>query len=107
MAAALQENLSAAQGDQGFDLGGDLLIGEDITAPAAGRGAEGAESAMGTADIGVVDVAFDDIGADARTVEAVGDLGGPAGQIGQRTGLIKFNRLLGRYHGIITYYNYT
>ena len=82
MAAALEENLGAAQGEERFDLGGDLLIGEDITAPVAGRGAEGAKSAMGAADIGVVDIAFDDVGANARTVEAVGNLSGPVGQIG-------------------------
>jgi len=99
MAAALEEDLGAAEGHQWFYFGGDLLVSQDISLLVTRRDAKSTKATAGAADVGVVDIAFDDVGADGRAVQTVGHLGGPPRQICQIVGLIKLNRLLGGYHG--------
>ena len=63
MIAALQEDLVAAQGDRLLDLLVELLARQDVGVGVAGLAVERAEVADGGADVGVVDVAVDVVGA--------------------------------------------
>ena len=64
---ALQEDLDAAGVDGLLDLLAQLLARQHVGVVGVARVAEeGAEAAGGGADVGVVDVALDDVGDDAR-----------------------------------------
>src|SRR5262249_5758753 len=77
--AALHQGLVAAQGDGFLDLLVNLLTGEDVGVGVLALAVEGAEVADGGADVGVVDVAVDVVGAVRLGVEPAADgVGGPA-----------------------------
>ena len=81
--AALEQNAGPAEVDRLLDLLADLIVREDVGLGVLGRGpVEGAELAAVDADVGVVDVAVDDVGRDRRVVLAVPDLvrRGPEGE---------------------------
>ena len=65
MQAALHENAGAAQVDGLLDLVEDDFLGQDVAFGVAHGPVEGAEAAVFGAEVGVVDVAVDDVGDDA------------------------------------------
>ena len=79
MHAALHEGLIAAQGDGFLDLLVELLARQDVGVGVVALAVEGAEVAHGRADVGVVDVAVDVVGAVRLGVQPRRDgVGGPA-----------------------------
>jgi len=60
-----------------------------------GIAAEGAEGAMGGADVGVVNVSVDDVSADSVAVEESGALIGPFAKFVERCAVIEVERLIG------------
>ena len=100
--AALQQDLDAAQGHRLVDLPGQLLAGEDVGVGVAARPVEGAEVAGRGADVGVVDVARDDVGDHPVAVEgAAAGVGGQAELeerrlLVEQLGLVVVDALAGR-----------
>ena len=79
MHAALHERLIAAQGDGLLDLLVELLARQDVGVGVAALAVEGAEVADGGADVGVVDVAVDVVGAIRLRMQPAADgVGGAA-----------------------------
>ena len=89
MHAALQKDLGAAESDERFDFFGDLFVGEDEGILIARGNAESTEGAAAETDIGVIDIAFDNVGTDVGPAELVGPLGSTAGDIVKGTVLIQ------------------
>ena len=86
--AALDQNLHTAQRAQLVDLPADLLEGEHVALGVLGAAVERAELAVGDADVGVVDVAVDDVGDGVLGVEAPPCLIGERPQLEQRGPLV-------------------
>jgi len=61
------------RGDRVHDLGGELLLGEDVRVGGVLLPVEGAEGAAAGADVRVVDVPVDDVGDDAVRVQFPAD----------------------------------
>ena len=77
--AALHQDLIAAQGDRLLDLLVEHLARQDVGIGIAALAVEGAEVADGGADVGVVDVAVDVVGAIRLGMQPAADgVGGPA-----------------------------
>ena len=93
MHAALQEDLGATEGNERLDFFGNLFVGKDKRIWIARGNAERTEGATTNADISVIDIAFDDVGADVGVAELVGSFGSAAGEIVKRTVLIQFQGL--------------
>ena len=74
MMAALQQNLRPAQRERLFDLPVQLIQSNHVGVVVLLRAVEGAELAIDVADVGVVDVAVNDVGDDvvAAAVEVLG-----------------------------------
>ena len=62
--AALHQNLRPAQGDRFLDFFVHLIEGDDVRVQVLFRPIKGAEFAIDIADIGVVDIAIDDVSDD-------------------------------------------
>src|SRR6266576_2520635 len=62
MMAALHENLGAAQSDRLLNFSVNFIEGDDIGVVIFFGAVEGAEFAIDIADVGVIDVAVDDVG---------------------------------------------
>ena len=86
---ALHQDLDAADRLALVDLGADLLEGQDVALGVLRPAVERAELAVGDADVGVVDVAVDDVGDDVLGVlpPALG-VGQPA-QLEERGALVE------------------
>lgn len=84
MMAALHEDLRAAEVDGFLNFLIDLIESDDVGVVVFFGAIKGAEFAIDVADVGVVDVAIDDVGGDfvAATVE-VGGFGELAAAIGE------------------------
>ena len=83
--SALQQQLVATNGNRLVDLLEDLLEAEDITVRRPDRPVERAEVAARHADVGVVDVAVDDVGDDALGMfPRANRIGKPAEQMRRR-----------------------
>ena len=67
--AALEEHAAAAVVLEFLELGGQLVPAQDVAAFGPGRPVKGAEAAAGDADVGVIDVAVDDVGDPGLGVE--------------------------------------
>ena len=78
--AALEQDLVAAQGDGLFDLAEQFFAAEDVALRIAGRAGKRAEAAAADADVGVVDVAIDVVGAVGLGVQPPAHGVGGAGQ---------------------------
>jgi hypothetical protein len=91
---ALHENLRAAQRHGLLDLAVHLLRRDDVAVGVLLGAVEGAELAIDVADVGVVDVAVNDVGDDLVAASAVGrgavEL---AAAVGQRAQLIQGQRV--------------
>ena len=72
MMPALHEDLRAAQGEGLLDLLVDLIEGDDVGVGVVFDAVEGAELAIDVADVGVIDVAIDDVGDDLVAAIVVG-----------------------------------
>ena len=70
--SALHQHLRAADLEQLLDLRPDLLAGQDVRLGIARLAVEVAENALGRTDVGVVDVAVDDVRAIRLGVQGVG-----------------------------------
>lgn len=66
--SALQENLHPADRLTLIDLLADLLEWEDVALVVLGAAIERAELTVGDADVGVIDVAVDDVGDDISRI---------------------------------------
>ena len=80
MHAALHERLIAAQRDGFLDLLVNLLARQDVGVGVVALAVEGAEIADGGADVGVVDVAVDVVGAIRLRMQPAADGVGGAAQ---------------------------
>ena len=78
--AALQQQLDAADRDRLVDLPEQLVEAEDVAFGRSDRTVERAEVALRDADVGVVDVAVDDVGDDALGMLARADARRRAGR---------------------------
>jgi hypothetical protein len=93
--------------DELGDLLVDLLVLERVRVVVVAVALEGAEDALGGADVGVVDVAVDDVGADRVAVDAAAAGVGARGYCGQQAGVPGFKmgklrqRLVDRGHGLL------
>ena len=94
--AALEENLIAAQGQRLFDLAEELFAPEDVALGVAGPAGEGAEAAAAGADVRVVDVPVDVVGAVGFWVKATAHRVGGAAQGRQVVRLQQPQPFLGR-----------
>ena len=92
--AALHEDLRAADVGELGDLLEDLILLERVGVVVARVAPEGAEGALGGADVGVVDVAVDDVGADGAPVEGATAGVGGAGQGPEGGGLEELEALV-------------
>jgi hypothetical protein len=70
--AALEEDLDAAVVIEFAELEVHFVLGEDIMVGVFLRAVEGAEFAIDVADVGVIDIAVDDVGDDAGAAAGVG-----------------------------------
>ena len=96
MIAALQQRLIAAQGDGFLDLLVEHLARQDVGVGIGALAIERAEVADGGADVGVVDVAVDVVGAIRLGMQTATDgVGGPA-QGGQVAAVEQGHALLER-----------
>ena len=93
--AALHEDLRAADGREFFDFLEELFVLERVGVVVLGCALEGAEDALGGADVGVVDVAVDDVGAEAVAVDGSAACVGPSAQLEEFLLLEEFEPLLG------------
>jgi hypothetical protein len=73
MQAALHEHARAAQLDGFLDLLIDHLVRQEVTFGVAHGPVKGAEAAILGAEVGVVDIAIDDVGNDALGVPLAAD----------------------------------
>jgi hypothetical protein len=87
--AALEQDLHAAYGLALVDLGADLLEAQDVPLGVPGAAIERAELAVGDADVGVVDVAVDDVGDRVLRVLAPPLVVGQLAQFQQRGSLVE------------------
>ncbi len=72
MMPALEQDLRPAQGHCFFDLPIHLLGGDDVGVRVALAAAEGAELAVHVADVGIIDVAVDEVGDDLVAAPVIG-----------------------------------
>ena len=94
---ALQQDLHAAQVDRLLELLGQHLARQRVALGlVGGRAVEVAELAAGDADVGVVDVAVDDVGDDAFGVQRPAAGVGGGAQLQHRRLGVEAHRLLGR-----------
>ena len=94
MVAALEQDLDPALVQHLLDLLADPLVAQDVALGVARPPVEGAEAAVGDADVGVVDVALDDVGDDPLGVERHPPLVGQGAQ-DVRVALLEQERALG------------
>ena len=94
--AALQQQLVAAERPGLVDLAEDLLEAEDVAFGMADGAVERAEVAAGDADVGVVDVAVDDVGDDAVGMLAPPDRVGHPSEPQRRGVAVEVQRLVTR-----------
>jgi hypothetical protein len=78
---ALHEDLRPADGHQLLDLAAELVGLQRVGVGLVTIASKGTEGAAGGAHVGVVDVAVDDVGADARTVQGPGPRVRPPAQL--------------------------
>ena len=91
--AALKQNLCAVDRDQFPQFPADLLVAQCVGIRLAMVAPKGAEGAFGRADVGVVDVAGNDVGSVRLRVQPLGDGVRPGAQIVQRGILVQFEGL--------------
>ena len=72
MMPSLHEDLNAACLGELVELGVHLIVGDDVAVGVLLSPVEGAELAIDVADVGVVDVAVDDVGDDLVSAAAKG-----------------------------------
>ena len=93
--ASLHQDLCATEGDRFFDLLIDLVVSDDVGVVLLLGAVERTELAVNVADIGVVDVAVNDVGDDVIASVVVGMcLGELATSVGERAEF--FQRELGK-----------
>src|SRR5580765_4042743 len=91
--AALHENLGAAKGDGFLDFLIDFVEGDYVGVVVFLNAVEGAEFAIDVADVGVVDVAVNDVSDDLVAPAVVGSgFGELAAAIGESAELFERNR---------------
>src|SRR5215207_2189698 len=82
---ALQQQLPASELDRLVDLAEDLLEAQDVAVARSNHAVERAEVTAGDTDVGVIDVAVDDIGDDpARMLPGTDPVGELTEQRGRR-----------------------
>ena len=83
--AALHQNLRSAQGERLLDLAVHFVEGDDIGVCVLFRAIKGAEFAIDIADIGIIDIAINNVGDDLVAAAVVGvGAGQLAAAVGQR-----------------------
>ena len=103
MQAALQQNSIAAQLDHFLDLFVNRFEGQDVTVLGADRTVERAEGTVFGAEIGVINVAVDLVGRDARIGFAAAHLVRGHADADQVVGIEKIERFLfGDAHDLFT-----
>jgi hypothetical protein len=99
MMPALHQNLRAPEGDRFLNLAIQFLPRDDVGIVILFRAIEGAEFTIDVANVGVVDVAVDNVGDDLRPAPAIGTLPGEdSPPIGQRAQLVE--RQAGQAQGL-------
>ena len=97
MVAALHQELAPAQAHGLFHLAVDLVPGEHVAFAVPRTAVEGAESAVGDADVGGVEVAVDDVGDPGLGIQALAHRRGHAAQSQQvRFGVQEEGLVLGQ-----------
>src|SRR5947199_2084499 len=100
--AALHENLGAAQCEGLFDLVVQFIARDDVGVGVLFRAVEGAEFAIDVADIGVVNVAVDDVGDDLIPAPVVsGGFGQLPSPVRQRSQFLQGQRVKSQRLGLV------